>query len=390
MHAWVYMTVGWILEGDRERFLSAVDPAPAPSRRESSFTCPFCSAALPDGRALDGHLAAAHVGARPFLLLDGREPSPDEAVRAWRGDGRAVLFNSTAATCAVDDDAAAPVDGPALATILRTHPRATLRVVLSNRFDHRAEPVITAYRLRVAVPSAAELATVDAHFVRHLGKASPGIGDVDAFVRDAALGVARDYADGLAAYVRGVLCKDKDERTGIRPPYGDYKQCYNRALQLLAPFDRPLPSLLCSLMRFALNDFSRAAALSRFPHLDEANRRLAPLAGAAGPPVPAAPAAGGRKHVDVCPVDMGVDLVLRMAQQLGDAARWAPIVAETARSVAHQRALEPLDRVKILAVWADTALRLGAAATAAEPLHELEGNHPFGAWAAARLSEMST
>ena len=49
--------------------------------------------------------------------------------------------------------------------------------------------------------------------------------------------------------------------------------------------------------------------------------------------------------------------------------------------------LDPLDRVKLLALWADTAIRLGQPQGALSALRKLVGNDCFGAWAVSKLEE---
>ncbi len=48
----------------------------------------------------------------------------------------------------------------------------------------------------------------------------------------------------------------------------------------------------------------------------------------------------------------------------------------------------PRERIKVHALWAATALRLGANGAALEPLRRLRDVYPFGTWAAGHLDRM--
>jgi hypothetical protein len=89
---------------------------------------------------------------------------------------------------------------------------------------------------------------------------------------------ASEYAEALADYVRAALIKDGDKRTGVSSRLHHYHDIQNRALGILQSFDRPVANLLCALMRFGLNDFSRWQEKTGVAKLDEANATLGPLA----------------------------------------------------------------------------------------------------------------
>src|SRR5206468_2743873 len=108
----------------------------------------------------------------------------------------------------------------------------------------------------------------------------------ETFVQRAQGPGAGEYVEGLADYVRGVLLKDRDRRTGVSAGRAEWSAAYKHGLDILLPRQRPLPKLLCGLMRFALNDFSAWSVDTGFPDLDRALNLLGPLADGARPSKP--------------------------------------------------------------------------------------------------------
>ena len=86
-------TVGWIRENDIERFLSGTSTTPGPRPpAPPSDLCPFCTSSFPTPSTLGSHLGEAHRASRPYLALEGSEPSSDDVVRN-KVHARSVLYS---------------------------------------------------------------------------------------------------------------------------------------------------------------------------------------------------------------------------------------------------------------------------------------------------------
>jgi hypothetical protein len=86
-------------------------------------------------------------------------------------------------------------------------------------------------------------------------------------------------------------------------------------------------------------------------------------------------------RIDICPLDDGVSRVLNLWQRLRDRSHWTPSLEEECRQAAGAITLDAPDREKVLALWAEAAIR--ASADAAEPLSLLSATYPFSTWASA-------
>ncbi len=150
----------------------------------------------------------------------------------------------------------------------------------------------------------------------------------------------------------------------------------------------PLAQLVSGLIRFSSNDFS-AIRETEFKPLDFANAWLAILAGKQSTPTHSGAASVGEAEgrTEVCPIDNGSDAVLSEAGYLASRSRWSADVEARISSVVGSANLDPLDRVKLLALWADTAIRLGQPKGALGSMRQLVGNDCFGEWAVSRLEE---
>ena len=261
-----------------------------------------------------------------------------------------------------------------------------LDVDLINEFDPSADPITESYRLTLRIPDKSTLDAVDRDFVEVLASDTPHLSDVDRFLgRRSTQGAVREYADALASYVRGVLVKDG--AGGATLPFREADDLYGRALETLTEFRRPLPGVVCGLVRLASNDFSEAGDATGFRRLDHCHVVLAPavgfdhkvpsdreadLIGAAG------------RIVALCPIDRTLDRILNLAERIGT----PRISLEDYQTAVEHPRLTPRDRTKLYVLHALAALQSDAVMEAREPLRQLRNEYPFGAWASRELDRL--
>jgi hypothetical protein len=384
------MTVGWILEGDRDRFLAATElPFRAPPA-VPAYQCPFCKVTFSVSRLLSAHLESAHVVKRPFLLMSGTEPSREDVIRAKSIVPSLEVFNCTELLVGIDGEVLRRTQRPELVQKLSKLTRATVQLRLLNAGDRLTAPVTQDYHLKVIIPDEASLARIDERFVSELGSEGVNLERVGSFYNATRSGASAEYAEALADYVRAVLIKDGDPRTGVSTRLHHNLDIYSRALNTLHSFERPLARLLCALIRFGLNDFSRWRETTGFEVLDDAYSLLGPLAefDKAPPEVDQGRSGRASARVFVCPIDVGTDGVTRLAKQAADLTRWGAAAEQQFSVLAEQTRIGALDRAKIRALWAATALRLGANTSAQRALSLLDGDPAFGRWTADRLAKV--
>lgn len=383
------MTLGWILEDAWEAFLESTDrlpPLPPPGPEPKP--CPFCNLNFSSPSELHTHLAAAHRGERPVLLLAGMEPDRTTRVveRIKRGD--IVVENCTAVRARVDGAPEELMGSAAVSRLLAGVSDATVLLVLENSFEPNAAAITQTYTLVVRAPEKSRLDAVDRAFLAHLATGRAGLDAVTSFLSDGRCqGVANDYADALAAYVRGTLVKDHPVDGGITLPAAQARNLYGDALFRLKAHDRPLARLICGLIRFAFNDLAEITHTG-FDRLDAVAERLAGLAGRRAACPMRARTPRGAKTIGICPIDHGVSRVLDLAEHLAAQRRWGPALREECSQSANSETLDTEDRRKILALWANAALTLGATREAEEPLRSIGGSYPFGVWAERALEKI--
>lgn len=382
-------TAGWILEGARDRFLygttTVPDPGPPPA---PIFPCPFCHATFPTKAGLLRHSNDQHLGSRPFILLGGAEPSSTEIIRKAFRSADVSLINATEIYLSFDGSSFEKRDTVSVVRTLAEHRNLRIWLRLENHFLANAAPIRTDYDLSFRIYSKEILEQVDKLFVACLGRADPSVHNVDQFLQKSRSIGANEYADALGDYVLGVLIKDGDPRAGIRPGDRDYRRRYNSALRTLQEFDRPLAQLVSGLIRFSSNHFGTSQETC-FKPLDICNVWLTSLAGRLH--APSRPISADFEEdvgrIEVCPIDNGSAAVVSEAGYLSSCRRWSTDIEARMSGVVGLAMLDPLDRVKLLALWADTAIRLGQPQGALSALRKLVGNDCFGAWAVSKLEE---
>lgn len=373
------MTCGWQYEHDRDTIL-ARQRTPEPGRFIPAHVCPFCSHVFPDRDTLDTHVTSDHAVKRPMLVVSGREPMRDDSFSDRIRPSEVRVVHAT--EIIVSHDGAPPlrVEAAELGELLGACIRSIVSISLINSPRRGAHPVTFDYVLRISAPDPGALAAADEHFLSILGRADPSIADIERFLAHD-FDPASAYASGLADYVRGILLKDAAPGSGVTGTHHGYRSAFARSLHVLKDYQRPLPRLLCGFIRLNLNDFSCWRSVTGSARLDATHSFLRALACGcpAGPPSITA----WTPSEIVCPVDGGLDAVVVTCERLRTAPRWSNALQAEAEGIGRQARIDPLDRSKLLAAFAATALRLG---TDAQPLLRLlDGDPTFGRWAESEL-----
>jgi hypothetical protein len=300
------------------RFLESTAPLlDLPESGPVRESCPFCEQTFLTHSALLQHLTKVHRGDRPLLLIGGREPDAVYKIHHKLQVSRIVVRNCTNVQVTVDGRRQPPTSLRRIANLLAAQVDSTIVLELVNRFDAVAEPVRQLYRLQFRIPEKRSLDDVDRAFVEHLGTPIPTMEKVARFLEDRRCsGLSSDYADALAAYVRAVLVKDSDQNTGITLRPAEARALYGDALYRLRRVPRLLPQVISGLIRFAVNDFSRSEEPTGIIRIDRTVAFLAPLLLLKGPSVIPDDDSEQTRTVALCPIDHGLDRVLRLADVL--------------------------------------------------------------------------
>jgi len=366
--------------------LGRVDPTPEPPRLgPRRFACPFCHGLdFASERGLQGHLAACHVGAEPRLILAGRVADTCTTVRQPCPAGSLQLTGCTDVELRVNGGPWRQVRAEEVGDLLTFGRDADIDLRLLNAFEQSAVPISRTYEIRLRIPDRSELHLVDEAFVEHLARDDVSMDRVARFLETApASRPGREYAEALAAYVRGVLVKDRAPGDRISLPVDEYRSLYGAAYEALRAYDRPLARMICGVVAFSRNAFHGAVYPTLIPPLDELASRLAAVL---GDRLDTPRTRGGTEgKVPICPIDQGLERVLKLASRLDEAGRWGTTLEEECRQAAAALTLDTADRIKVYVVWALAALRLGDREAATEPLAEIAQTEPFADWAVQQL-----
>jgi hypothetical protein len=196
------MTVGWIFEGDRDRFLAARDRTPVPSPAVPLFQCPFCKNSFRQWVQLSVHIQESYTIKRPFLLISGAEPGAEDTIRKSTNSRSLEVFNCTELAAGFDGKPLQPIQLATVAQRLTKLQRATVRLRLLNGRDDLIEPVVQEYHLKVLAPDDAALAKVDELFLAQLGTDKVDLQKVGNFYETTRDGAAAEYAEALAPQYR--------------------------------------------------------------------------------------------------------------------------------------------------------------------------------------------
>lgn len=372
-------TFDWVREGDQDRYLEAMEQVPDPTGPLApSYLCPICGQVFARSSGLQAHVVDNHQITPPVMVVEGREPMADHVVRHRLKPKDVVVANATSIAVMIDRSPWASIAAGQLGAHLTGIDLATVRIRLVNGAVRGTEPVERTYSLSFRIAGPATLRAVDAAFRAHLTSGDIDRATVADFLADARCqGLGRDYADGLAEYVLGLIVKEQPFGEALVSPLARYRSLFGASLLKLEQHARPSAQLLCSIMRFSLNDFSRGATTTGYAELDAAT---AMLQGPKGH-IPGTPPVTPDTPKLPYPVDHGTSRILALAARLSRETRWGPVLRDECSHAADMPSLDVGDRDKVLALWALTAWRLGANDDAAAPLARIAGVYPFASWA---------
>ena len=380
-------TIGWIQEAAWDAFFEAKETIrgpgpPLPPR----FRCPFCETDFSSKVLLQEHVFSDHQVLRPVLLLGGREPAREVALRDALSLDQIAIANATDAEISINGGVGKAISVDELTRTLPKLNQIEVSLKLRNASQVNATPVVNEYRISIRIAEPQALRNVELAFSDWIRAESLSRSAIDRFLNDPRCrDVGQDYAVGLAQYTMGILQKERPDFEILTTPVSQYRVSYGLALRTLVDFQRPFARLISELVRFALNDFSTPGQPTGYAELDHARALLANC-GDTILPMNSEPNSSRR---ELCPIDHGVDQVLALATRMSVQLRWSPILDDECRQAANSGVLDAADRQKALAIWALVAWRCGAKHSAVEPLRQISATYPFSSWAE-RYLEMVT
>lgn len=332
------------------------------------FPCEQCGASFPSFEQLRRHRFEQHPAKRPVLYVRGREVggAPLRVTRALQPTDIQTLHTSVAR-----------VNG-------RPVPLGELGLVLSKTTtsiaDIRLQGEVSAdFRLQFEIASQEDTVGIERCF-----RAAAYRGRLDRHAIENVIESAQPYesamayCDGICEYLYGVLAKERSPESSL--PYQEYRNKFNRAVDILRDVDRPLARIVQGLVAFHFNHFAIAADCSPTSRVGTASRRyqkwILPLGGSSD--------SHGSSHgqtLDSLLTDLETERLLRWVLMPLDAA----LACATEIEAAVDRDIPEFDRAKLRILIAEMYSRIGRHSDAKRHARELLNNPSFGPWAEAML-----
>jgi hypothetical protein len=377
----------WRLESALDAYLEKKDRMPSDGPPAvPSFRCPFCGAVEMSVPELDRHLSTIHVVARPFLMLRGREIARHSVLRTPVTSSDVSVSSASFIELRVNNRTPVRLEPVALGTHLSVLRQENVSISIFNCNTDRLAPTPEEYHISFRITSAETLRRVERAFFDIITSGDLTLATIRSFLSDTrSLGEGADYADALGTFSVGILRKDDFLASRLSTSPALYRDDYVQAEQALRSIPRPLARVVAQLIRFALNDFSESALQTGCWELDAAYQLLHTN----GSPVYDRLKRQPAKRFPICPIDNGTKFVIDLVARMSKVRRWNKSINEELMLISRSVDLDSMDRQKILALWALSALRLGAKHDAIEPLRAITAVYPFSNWATHHLEEVT-
>lgn len=254
------------MEHHEDAFSSAVFPSSGAPPRPPSLPCPDCERTFLSQEDLERHRFDGHASSRPVLLWRGRECGRSRLTfteptteQDWEVlDCRSMTINGRSSK---------PSKAGSLLSQFRD---GVVSVILTGK---HAEQV---FDLRFSVADPADLDGVEVRLLEMVKKQQLTIASIEGFLAASAQFVtARDYRDGITAYLHAVLARERSPESGLR--HAAYRERFDQAVALLGSFDRAPADTICGLVAFHYNQFDWAVQKTRSHRVAWGARRLVHL-----------------------------------------------------------------------------------------------------------------
>jgi hypothetical protein len=231
-----------------------------PAKRDV-FPCNHCSDVFDTYDAWFDHRFHSHPIQRPILVLGRHELMVPRFV-VMNPLNPVEIHTVNAKTCKVNGE---KVEITALAKLLELGKNGFYDVRLFG--DH--ENVESKYEISMEIPSEEHVNLVEMDFAKLAANGILTIHSINAFIQSTSKAItARRYTDGLANYLFGLLGKDQRGETRLTQTEGLEK--INESHQTLEQLNRPLAYVVCAIIEFQLNAFSKRGGLQSVPMLQRA------------------------------------------------------------------------------------------------------------------------
>lgn len=334
-------------------------PAAAPEYR-----CEQCGALFPSFERLRQHRFEGHAAMRPVLFVRGAEVGT-AALRVTRAIHPSEVDALHASQARVNGRSVPAGElGVALAEMKSTV--AQVRLEGSVHAD---------FRLEFEIASDADIVGVEKSFAAAASRGRLDRRSIEDFIESSrAYPSALAYCDGICEYLYGVLAKERSPESSL--PFGEYRDKFNRAAEVLRDVHRPVAGVIQGLVAFHFNHFASAARCSPSSRVGRAGVQFMHWIRGESAPSDAARARANRP-LDALLTDLETERLLRWV--LTPLADGLACVAEIEANISAD--IPEFDRAKLRVLLGEIYKAAGSRADAERHARELRNNPTLGPWA---------
>ena len=215
------------------------------------FSCPICGEAYLAPDDLIKHRFESHPLYRPMLFIQGQELGTSR-FRVARRLGQADVK--------LEDCDGAFLNGTRIP--VSSVPRVLTQISSGVcQLELGKNDVCTKFELDFCIASEEDLQGIETEFQRLAVARKLDLRSIDEFISASSNFVtAIGYLDGICDYLYGVLAKERSNDSSLS--HEKYVNKFNKAVEQLAAYDRPLARIIRSLVEFHFNHFEEAAHLA--------------------------------------------------------------------------------------------------------------------------------
>lgn len=228
---------------------SGIEDAYRPEPR--TYPCSHCGIEFQNAAAMRQHRFQAHPVKRPLLVIEGIEvgSTPVTFTQAINSSDIATGACSTAVINGVR------IPATELPKRLASVKHDTAEIVLEG------QGTTSSFEVRIDVASNKDINGIEKAFLEVARLRRLDARAIEHFITTAEkFTSAAGYLDGICEYLYAVLVKERSPSASL--PYAAYREKFNRALEKLTPFRRPLANRIGGLIEFHFNHFQQAISLS--------------------------------------------------------------------------------------------------------------------------------
>lgn len=336
-----------------------IGPTAAPEYR-----CEQCGALFPSFERLRQHRFEGHAATRPVLFVRGMEVG-GATLRVTRAIQPSEVDSLHASQARINGRAVPTGElGVALAKMKSTV--AQVRLEGSVHAD---------FRLEFEIASGADIAGIEKSFAAAARRGRLDRRSIEDFIASArAYPSALAYCDGICEYLYGVLAKERSPESSL--PFGEYRDKFNRAAEVLRDVHRPVAGVIQGLVAFHFNHFASAARSSPSSRVARASMQFMHWIRGERAPAEASRARPNRP-LDGLLTDLETERLLRWV--LMPPADSSSCIEEIEAAV--NADIPEFDRAKLRVLLGERYKAASRRPDAERHARELRNNPTFGPWA---------